>query len=112
MLELNQLKLTLEEVKALQEELLKKEQELLKDKKEAKKQKRIRFNQFLMDHKDVIMQLVEHIDECDEHNGFLSDNKEVYCPACHLKEIVNGEWHLHSFDVSFKVDIKEVEEEL
>lgn len=102
--------LTLEEIEALQKELIKKQQELLKSKKEAKKQKRIAFNQFLIDHKDVVMQLVEHIDECDDHNGFLSTNKEVYCPACHLKEIINGEWHLHNFDVSFKVEIKEVED--
>lgn len=102
--------MTLEEIQQVQEVLAKKQEELLKEKQRARVEKAIKRNELLKAHGDVIMKLIDHIEDCDHENGFLSDYKDTYCPACHLKEIIDGEWHLHAFDVKFKVEIKELEE--
>jgi len=103
--------MTLEELKATQEEIIQIQNELLKNKKRAQKLKAEEFNKFLIANRNVVIQLVKHIEGCDYENGFLSDDKDRYCSACHLKEILDGEWLLNAFNVNFTIDIKELEDE-
>lgn len=102
--------MTVEELEAVQAEIIRMKDELLRDKKRAQKQRAKEFNEFLTANRDVVMQLVKHKEDCDHENGFLSDDRDKYCPACHLREILDGEWLLHAFEVKFTVEITEIED--
>lgn len=99
------------ELAELQEQITRRQMELLTDKKIAQKERAIVFNEYLKANKDVVTSLVKHIEDCDGENGFLSVNKERYCPACHLQEIVDGEWLMDAFEVKFTVEITEIDKE-
>lgn len=103
-------KLTEEELMQLAEAVAQKKDELLKNKNNKEKQEASKFNAFLIANRDVILPLVKHIDDCDGENGFLGDSQEKYCPACHLKEILDGEWVMDTFKVEFTVKITELED--
>lgn len=103
--------MTEEELRQLQEEITRRQNELLNDTKRAQKEKAKIFNEYLKANKDVVTSLVKHIEDCDGENGLLNISQDRYCPACHLQEIVDGEWFMDTFEVKFTVEITEIDKE-
>lgn len=103
--------MTEQELRNLQEEITRRQNELLKDSKRAQKERAVVFNEFLKANKDVVKALVKHIEDCDGENGFLGAPEGRYCPACHLNEIINGEWMMDAFEVKFTVEVIEIDKE-